>query len=159
MPSLNQDFTRFERDEFILRFTVTDAVTTLGNSSYTAWWGLSNTDEADGGVQISGHTTTNEYSSLTGYDISVNASGCSTNTGMSTLSYDTPEDVTVKVYDYYVEVTINLDNLTGVTDGTYYHELVLMPIVGTTAYQCRSTVAATGILTVKDSQYTNYSYR
>ena len=47
--------------------------------------------------------------------------------------------------------------------GEYYHELVLMEVEFSApnyiAYQCRSHVAATGILTINNSTFTNRTYR
>jgi len=39
MALLNQDFTKFDYDTFQIKFTITDATTSL--SSYSAWWGVS----------------------------------------------------------------------------------------------------------------------
>src|SRR6056300_1428643 len=106
MPSLNQDFTRFERDQFVLRFTVTDAVTTLGNSNYAAWWGMANGTTAADTLEIEGWTTNVlSASPITAYNTSVGVSDCSAS-GASQLTPGTNGDVIVKVYDYYVEVTI-----------------------------------------------------
>lgn len=39
MALLNQDFTKFDYDTFQIKFTITDATTSL--SGYSAWWGVS----------------------------------------------------------------------------------------------------------------------
>jgi len=39
MALLNQDFVKFDYDTFQIRFTITDATTSL--ASYRAWWGVS----------------------------------------------------------------------------------------------------------------------
>jgi len=159
MPSLNQNFIKFEHDYFIIRYNVVDATTSLGINNYAAWWGLANSDNASSGVFKEGWTTDIGPSPISAYDVTAGPDGCSSNDA-TPLTYDVNGEITyVNVFDFHVDVIVNLDTLTDVTDGDYYTELVLMPMLANVAYQCRSTVAATGILTVKDSMFTAYPYR
>jgi len=154
MPSFNQNLIKFEHDEFLLEYTVTDASTTLGSSNYAAWWGLSNTSTAAGELLISGHT----ISGISTYNKSQATSDCSAGSATG-LNPGNNNGIPVSVFDYTITVSLAYTVFEGVNNGDYYHELVLMDKVGTTAYQCRSQVVATGILTVNQSLFTNYSYR
>ena len=39
MASLNQSFTKFDKDTFLIRFVISDTQVNL--STYNAWWGVS----------------------------------------------------------------------------------------------------------------------
>lgn len=159
MPSLNQNLIKFEKDYFIIRYNVVDATTSLGTNNYAAWYGIANGTAASDGILKEGWTTTVGPSPITSYNVSIGPDGCSS-TSATALTAGTAGDITyVNVFDFHVDVIIDLFTLNTITDGDYYTELVLMPMVSNVAYQCKSTVAATGILTVKDSMFTEYPLR
>lgn len=148
MASLNQNLIEFEHDAFYIRYTVVDTATSL--TSYAAWWGLSNNNTPFGSILLQG------FSSGTGWNVAINAEGCS---GAATDLDSITEDFTVIVGNYTIDVPLIYADFEQVNDGEYYHELVLIPTTAGTKYQCRAVVAATGILTVKQSLFTNYAYR
>ena len=157
MPALNQDLIRLENDSFVLKFTATDG--TIG-SNYAAWWGLSDnatavvdnapliqawTKSSGGGENVS------SYSATTG-------NGCSAG-GTSTLDAGATGPA-AQVFTNYIQIQILNENVfDAVDDGDYYHELVLMDVESNVGMQCKSHVAASGILTVHQSIFTNKPYR
>lgn len=130
MALLNQDFVKFDYDTFQIKFTITDATTSL--ASYTAWWGVS--------------------SAATGTTIVEKASaGWQTgpspgNTNQIVMGVST---VTVKLGQADFGVGKLLPNT------TYYHELVL----SSDGYEDTSVVVASGEFTVNPSLFTSESYR
>lgn len=153
MPALNQNFIKFERDNFSIQWTVVDATTILGSNNYQAWWGLSDNNTPDYAFAPLVERRSN-FSGIT-FDTSTDPEDCST-TATSISGVTT--GITVGTYT----VTLNLDyaTMSTIDPGDYYHELVLMPRTsGGLVYQCRSIVSATGILTINESMFTEYSYR
>jgi len=151
MAALNQDLIKFEHDSWVLRFTVTDASTPLTN--YSAWWGLSDDNTPFGSVLLEGW----ESGGTGNYNVVANAEGCSSNT-VTNLGGAT-KDFLIIMGTYTIDVPLVYDDFELVGDGDFYHELVLIPEVSSIRYQCRSVVAATGLLTVRESMFTNYIYR
>lgn len=158
MPILNQNFTKFEHDTFVIQYTVTDASTTLENSNYCGWWGLGNasTIEDSTSIELQGHS----IASTDSYNIA------QTNTG--TGCHDSPNGgallttnlgPVVAISTFTVLVSLSYDLFDDIADGQYYHELVLMDKVSSICYQCRSQVVSSGVLTVNQSLFTEYSYR
>ena len=158
MPALNQDLIRLENDSFVLKFTATDG--TIG-SNYAAWWGLS--DSATAVVNSSpliqawtkssgGGENVSSYSATTG-------NGCSAG-GTFTLNASDSSNPAAQVFTNFVQIQILNENVfDAVPDGDYYHELVLMDVESNVGMQCKSHVAASGILTVHQSIFTNKPYR
>lgn len=159
MPALNQNFTRLESDSYVLEFTPTDGVIT--SQTYAAWWGVSDTDTAAGSLLLKGwsNTSNGAITGLTAY----NSSGGCQGTTSETLSIGgTGSNVNPKIInaDNVVRILISQAQQDLITpNGTYYHELVLMKIASSTAYQCISHVAASGFITVENSVFTNRTYR
>ena len=159
MPSLNQDFTRLESDSYVLEFTPTDGVIT--GTTYAAWWGVSNTDTAAGtGLLVEGWTNnSNGTIPLTSYN---STDGCEGTPSFTFPIDGTGADVNVRINDSDNKIRIIIDQSTQdliTPNGTYYHELVLMKVAFNTAYQCISHVAASGLITVENSIFTNRTYR
>ena len=160
MPALNQDLIRLENDSFVLKFTATDG--TIG-SNYAAWWGLS--DNATAVVNSSpliqawtknggGGETVSSYSATTSA-----ADGCSAGP-TNTLNASDSDNPAAQVFTNFVQIQIlNTNVFDAVPDGDYYHELVLMDVESNVGKQCKSHVAASGILTVHQSIFTNKPYR
>jgi hypothetical protein len=130
MALLNQDFVKFDYDTFQIRFTITDATTSL--ASYTAWWGVSSA--ATG-------TTIVEKASL-GWVTGPPAG----NTNQIVMGVST---VTVKLGQADFGVGKLLPNT------SYYHELVL----SSDGDEDTSVVVASGEFTVNPSLFTSESYR
>jgi hypothetical protein len=130
MALLNQDFVKFDYDTFQIRFTITDATTSL--ASYTAWWGVSSA--ATG-------TTIVEKASL-GWLTGPPAG----NTNQIVMGVST---VTVKLGQADFGIGKLLPNT------SYYHELVL----SSDGYEDTSVVVASGEFTVNPSLFTSEDYR
>lgn len=125
MALLNQDFVKFDYDTFQIRFTITDATTSL--ASYTAWWGVSSA--------ATGTTIVEKASS--GW-VSPAIAGGSSQIVMGVSS------VTVK---------LTQDDFGGgklLPNTTYYHELVL----SSDGDEDTSVVVASGEFTVNPSLFT-----
>tara|TARA_B110000211_G_C13984505_1_gene511052 strand:- start:597 stop:1079 length:483 start_codon:yes stop_codon:yes gene_type:complete len=160
MPQLNQNFTRLNSDTFVLQFIAVDG--TLNNASlqYAAWWGLVSGTDPTGTPDLEAWTNNvGSVYGITSYD--VGTTYCDTAATPLTVG---STQINAAVGTSTVTIQLNYTNFSALTDGDYYHELVLMKAQnlggGTrTAYQCRSHVAATGILTVKESLFTNRPYR
>jgi len=132
MALLNQDFVKFDYDTFQIRFTITDATTSL--SSYRAWWGVSSA--------ATGTTIIEKIS--TGWTLPATLSGGSTNQIVMGVS-----SVTVKLGQIDFGPGKLLPNT------TYYHELVL----SSDGNEDTSVVVASGEFTVNPSLFTSESYR
>ncbi len=170
MPSLNQDFTRLEHDSFVLQYSPTDGVISSNNWSF--WWGLSDNNTSTPTNNLLIESWRVDYLGDFGNGVYDNTTDCSTTTADQLANtYPSPAPT---VAPFFLQGRINTTGpfillqygiFKELSVGEYYHELVLMPIVVTTnpsvktAYQCRSHVAATGILTVTDSTFTNRTYR
>ena len=130
MALLNQDFVKFDYDTFQIRFTITDATTSL--ASYTAWWGVSSA--------ATGTTIVEKASSgwVTGPPAG--------NTNQIVMGVST---VTVKLGQADFGPGQLLPNT------TYYHELVL----SSDGDEDTSVVVASGEFTVNPSLFTSESYR
>lgn len=166
MPSLNQNFTRLEHDSFVLEYTSTDSIlnTSSPNPNYAAWWGLSdnNTPVVTSNLLLSSWSNNTSPYAIDSYDVSSGYPDCSAITADALIPGNAP--FLVEVYETKVIVLLQYDDFKDVplTPGDYYHELVLMKVVNganSVAHQCRSHVAATGILTVNGSLFTNNPYR
>lgn len=131
MALLNQDFIKFDYDTFQIKFTITDATTTL--SGYSAWWGVSSaaTDTSLVVEKVSSGWTTGP------------TAGDNTEIEMGVSS------AIVKLY----QSDFGVGGLQPNT--TYYHELVL----SATGTENDSVVVASGDFTVNPSLFTNNSYR
>ena len=160
MPVLNQNFTKFEHDAFVISYTVIDASTALGNSNYCGWWGLGDASTIDSSTSIilQGHSiqTTTSYITTVGTS---NGTGCQSTPSGGTLNPSSSPDALVTISDFTVNVSLSYTQFDGITDGDYYHELVLMDKVSNDCYQCRSQVVSSGVLTVNQSLFTEYIYR
>ena len=163
MPQLNQDFTRLEHDSFVLQFTAVDGTLNDGTApEYAAWWGLVAGSSPTGTPDL--QAWTNDIGTFGVDAYNADTTYCSAG-GTSTLS-PTAGQIDAAVGASTVIIQLNYTNFSALDDGDYYHELVLMKVELTdtnpneyTAYQCRSHVAATGILTIKESSFTNKPYR
>jgi len=165
MPQLNQDFTRLEHDSFVLQFTAVDGTLNDGTApEYAAWWGLvgGNPPTPTGTPDLQAWTNDVGTFGIDAYDASTTY--CSAG-GTNTLS-PTAGQINAAVGASTVTIQLNYTNFSTLNDGDYYHELVLMKVELSginpnvyTARQCRSHVAATGILTIKESSFTNKPYR
>lgn len=164
MPSLNQDFVRLEHDSFVLEYTSTDSILNASanpNPSYAAWWGLSDTNNAAGNLLLSSWSNNTSPYGIDSYDVSSGYPDCST-TGNAIALIPQNAPFLVEVFETKVIVLLQYSDFENVPTGDYYHELVLMKVVNgvtSVAHQCRSHVAATGILTVNESLFTNNPYR
>ena len=164
MPSLNQNFVRLEHDSFVLEYISTDSIlnTSTTNPSYAAWWGLSDTNDATGNLLLETWSGTGLYG-IDSYDVSSGYPDCSTS-GLTPFS-PSLQPFTLIVFETKVIVLLQYSDFENVPldPGDYYHELVLMKVVNSggnsVAHQCRSHVAATGILTLNGSLFTNNPYR
>jgi len=162
MPQLNQDFTRLEHDSFVLQFTAVDGTLNFASLKYAAWWGLV-AGSSPAGTPLLLQAWSNNLSTfgIDNYDASTTF--CS-----QAASGLTPgaSQINAAVGSSTVRIILNYTNFSTLDDGDYYHELVLMKaqsfasgFTGTVAFQCRSHVAASGILTIKESSFTNKPYR
>jgi len=132
MALLGQDFIKFDEDTFEIKFTITDANTSI--ASWDAWWGVSSA-ATDSTVVIEKATS----------DWTVNGGGFGTTTGITMNA---------------TSLTISLgqqDFVSGKLQAgiTYYHELVLSE----TGDEDDSVVVASGEFTVNPSLFTNKGYR
>ena len=140
MPALNQNIVIYDLDRFFVRFTVTDNVNALGGS---AWWGVNEveagTKAATNAIQKTNNTAMWEYGAASGMTVSSTTIDC--------------------------EVPLNSDNTTNQSGSlnispssypeTYYHELVYSG----NSNPDESVVIATGTITVRQSLFTQNSYR
>lgn len=158
MPALDQNFLKFEEDTFSIEWTVVDATTTLGSSNYWAWWGISDTNSADYTSDIAVEKTSNP-SGITSVT-STSPTDCSSAGATNVLAAGSSPWITVGASTVYLNVTYEQLSDAGLTaNGDYYHELVLIPRSSNNIYPCRSVVSATGILSISQSMFTQYSYR
>ena len=130
MALLNQDFVKFDYDTFQIRFTITDATTSL--ASYTAWWGVS-----------SAATGTTIVEKASAGWVSPAIAGGSSQIVMGVSS------VTVKLGQDDFGPGKLLPNT------SYYHELVL----SSDGDEDTSVVVASGEFTVNPSLFTTEGYR
>lgn len=156
MAIFGQSLTKFEHDAFVLEFTITDATINITSTTHCAWWCLGNNSDVNSvtSLLLEGQT----ISAVNAYNISVSADGCSATPSGGSLSHTTSSP-SVTLTTNKVSVNLTYDLFDNIADGSYAHELVLMDKSSTTCYQCRSTVAAVGVLTVNESMFTNYIYR
>lgn len=98
MALLNQNFTKFDYDTFQIKFTISDATTSL--SSYSAWWGVSSA-ATDNSLVV--EKATSDWASF----------GVSTGISMGTSS------ATISLSQSDFGAGGLLPNV------TYYHELIL----------------------------------
>ncbi len=155
MPSLNQNFTRLEHDDFVLEFTSVDSILnpSVGATAYAAWWGLSDTADATGNLLLSSWSN-----AISSYNVANSYPDCSDSGADALIPANAP--FTVEVYETKVLVVLEYATFDDIGTGEYYHELVLMKVDGNNiAHQCQSHVAATGLLTVNGSLFTNKPYR
>tara|TARA_R110000796_G_scaffold163680_1_gene280649 strand:+ start:427 stop:822 length:396 start_codon:yes stop_codon:yes gene_type:complete len=130
MASLNQSFTKFDKDTFLIRFVISDTQVNL--SSYYAWWGVSTTVGSNPLIEkATGGWTTG-------------ASGTGLTMGSNYA------DITMTQADF------NGNGVTGKLDvGNYYHELV----IAQSSNASDSVVVANGTFNVNESLFTNEDYR
>ena len=138
MALLGQDFTKFQKDSFYIKFTITDAVTSL--AGYQAWWGCYSGDVSNyPGSQTNTPVIEKATASWTS-----GAAGSGISMGVST--------VTVQL----TQSDFNGNGITGkLSEGEYYHELVL----GNSVDGSDSVVVATGTMYINPSLFTNQLYR
>jgi len=142
MALLGQDFTKFQKDSFYIKFTITDATTSL--SGYKAWWGCYSGDVSN--YPGSQTNTPVIQKSTTGW--STGAEG-SPNFGGVTMGSNT---VTIQL----TQSDFNGNGISGkLSEGEYYHELVL----GNSDNGSDSVVVANGTMTINPSLFTNQLYR
>tara|TARA_Y100001972_G_C7660549_1_gene333084 strand:+ start:826 stop:1299 length:474 start_codon:yes stop_codon:yes gene_type:complete len=157
MAIFNQDIVKFEHDAFSLQFIITDATTTITSTTHCAWWGLGNNSDINNcaSLLLQGHTIAN----ISTYDISTGVNDCSQSPDGSSLN-PSATSVPVTITNNTVTCTLSYSLFSTIDDGSYAHELVLMDKTNNnTCHQCRSVVAAVGILTVNESMFTNFVYR
>lgn len=160
MPSLNQNFTRLEHDDFVLEFTSVDSILnpSVGSTAYAAWWGLSSTSDATGNLLLSSWSNGTAPNAISSYNIANQFPDCSTSGAFQLIPGNAP--FLVEVYETKVVVVLEYATFDDIGTGEYYHELVLMKVDSSNiAHQCQSHVAATGLLTVNGSLFTNKPYR
>jgi hypothetical protein len=134
MATLNQDFTKFLEDTFVLQFNITDSSTTLSN--YSAFWSCQ---------KINGR---NELAKLA---IVKTTSGDFANSGSIGYQDFNIFNVYISSSDFLRKggggggtANINADLVTG----SYYHELTVEPPTGTD-----SVVIARGTMTLVDALF------
>lgn len=155
MAIFEQNLTKFEHDTFILEFIITDSTTTITQNTHCAWWGLGNNSNVNSctSLLLQGHST-----NCSTYDITVGPNDCSQAPAGSNLN-PSSSPISISVLTNVVRCSLTYDIFDGISDGSYAHELVMMDKGGSTCFQCRSSVASVGILTVNESMFTNYVYR
>jgi hypothetical protein len=159
MPQLNQDFTRLEHDSFVLQFTAVDGTLNVGgNPEYAAWWGLVAGTSPTGTPDLQAWSNDLSPYAIGAYDASTTFCSLAA-TGLTPGA----SQINAAVGASTVTIQLSYADFSTLNDGDYYHELVLMKVSyinpNYTAHQCRSHVAATGILTIKESSFTNKPYR
>lgn len=165
MPSLNQNFTRLEHDTFMLTFTPTDG--TISSANWAFWWGLSdnNTPIPNTDLLLQSFRTNTLGDGLDAYN---NTTDCDSTASQLSITQTNPISANTlfvkgRVQNNEINILMEHGIFSQFNVGEYYHELVLMEvenISGTlTAFQCRSHVAATGMLTIDNSTFTNRTYR
>ena len=138
MALLGQDFTKFQKDSFYIKFTITDAVTSL--SGYEAWWGCYSGDVSN----YPGSQTNTPVIEKATAGWTSGAAGAGITMGAST--------VTVQL----TQSDFNGNGITGkLSEGEYYHELVL----GNSDDGSDSVVVANGTMYINPSLFTNQLYR
>jgi hypothetical protein len=141
MALLNQDFTKFQKDSFQIRFTITDATTSLLN--YEGWWGCFGTTPQDYPGDATAPVDTPVIEKATA-GWTTGAAGTGLTMGSNYVI------VTLTQSDF------NGNSITGkLEEGTYYHELV----IGNSDNGSDSVVVATGTMTISPSLFTNNEYR
>ena len=132
MALLGQDFIKFDEDTFEIKFTITDANTSL--AGWDAWWGVSSA-ATDTTVVVEKATS----------NWTVNGGGFGTTTG-----------ITMNVSSLTIELGQADFGVGKLEPGVaYYHELVL----SATGDEDDSVVVASGEFTVNPSLFTNKGYR
>jgi exopolysaccharide biosynthesis protein len=132
MALLGQDFIKFDEDTFEIKFTITDANTSL--AGWEAWWGVSSA-ATDNSVVVEKATS----------NWTVNGGGFDTTTG-----------ITMNVSSLTIELGQGDFGVGKLEPGVaYYHELVL----SATGNEDDSVVVASGEFTVNPSLFTNQDYR
>lgn len=138
MALLAQDFTKFQKDTFSIKFTITDAIVNI--SSYEAWWGCYSGD-------VGNYPSTNTpviKKATTGW-----TSGAAGGAGEITMGSN-------YVIVNLTQADFNGNSITGkLSEGEYYHELVL----GSSDDGSDSVVVATGTMYINPSLFTNNDYR
>ena len=132
MALLGQDFIKFDEDTFEIKFTITDANTSL--AGWDAWWGVSSA-ATDTTVVVEKATS----------NWTVNGGGFGTTTG-----------ITMNVSSLTIQLGQADFGVGKLEPGVaYYHELVL----SATGDEDDSVVVASGEFTVNPSLFTNKGYR
>lgn len=147
MAELNQNIVIYDLDKFKVRFTVTDAESSLISAGLeAAWWGIATSPNSSAeGVKIqktsgSWNGVINDYEGITIYS--------------SYLDIEVP--LNSGSSGGYQSGSINISlNGTYTNDAIYYHELVYSGINNIN----NSNVIAVGTVTVKPSMFTKKGYR
>lgn len=139
MASFEQDFIIFDEDRLLLQYTFTDLETNF-NSNWAAWWGAAeNSTWPDTATIIREKATSNWTNGPTSPD----------DNNITLVN----GDVIVRVFFTQTDFGDSVNQLDKNTE--YYTELV----VSNNAGEDFSVVAATGILYVSQSMFTEASYR
>lgn len=128
MATLNQNFTKFEKDTFFIQFTITDVDTNL--DAYNAYWACATSPSES--VPLA-YKTTGSWSTISQV-------GGITWTGAQTLRVELTQSD-------FITSPGNTDKL---YTGSFYHELV----IGDDDNGNDSVVVANGIFTVDPSLFT-----
>lgn len=150
MATLNQDFTKFDYDKFLIIFTITDLDSSM-DSNYAAWWGTSipapNGSETayvqkSSGAEVAGGANTNFYWQ---FDTSV------------PTGFPTSNEITIGASTVTVPILQSDFGASPlwVEGNDYYHELVLT----NNKTEDNSVVVATGTFTLNYSLFTQEGYR
>lgn len=150
MAQLNQNFVKFEGDNFAIQFTVVDSTNITG---YKAWFGL---------------TYASTYALITTSNTIIKRTsgwltpGSSPDTACS-ATYVGSNTGGITVNAFSVDITINYADMEDFTPtgnaigGTanYLYELIL----SSTGGQCRSTVATSGFMDIREALFNAQDYR
>jgi len=143
MAQLNQDFIKFQKDTFDIKFTITDA--TVDISDYQAWWGCYTGTPQNYPGDATAPVDTPIIEKAT--------------TGWTTNAVGIVGEITMGSNFVTVHLTQSDFNGNSVTnklyEGEFYHELVL----GSNVNGSDSVVVATGTMTINPSLFTNNEYR
>ena len=136
MALFSQDFTKFQKDTFDIKFTITDATVSL--TGYEAWWGCYS---GDVGNYPSTNTPVIEKATA-GWTSGAAGAGITMGSNYILVSL--------------TQADFNGNSVTNkLTEGEYYHELV----VGNNDSGSDSVVVATGTMYINPSLFTNNDYR
>jgi len=156
MAILNQDFIKFDGDQVVLKFTVTDNVNI---TNYRAWFGLSS---ATSYATLSSADLIEKHTGTPASESWLQGTGC-TGTAIPSTYYGI--DVSSDHLFIFIGYSDFEDGTSGNTlfpynagfggNGNYYYELVMSE----TGDQCSSTVSAQGFLDLRQALFNSQEYR